>query len=311
MSRALTGPCEVEYSLTSFLASIPSMRASLRLSLLYETWQREVESRAMRRLPSEMRREMHTEKRWCKRSMCSYLQLMPGAEGPLKAHELEGDAGVGGCQCVHPHSRHSSWEADAIDSTCRTSVLRSDAQNADKYYRLKYDAALRSPARKEDVEAQKSFKFVDENFAPMYFIRTYPSDTRQAASRDENDPAEVTSQKRRKAEPSVVALCGDGALYDAHQWKEAYAVRGVWDDFESNAIPGGGVRYRHIILEFFEPSRRVSAPERSTLRRMDVQIFLAWHPFPRRLFPLARLSIALCLRHLGIPLYLRVISGEK
>ncbi|KZP07170.1 hypothetical protein FIBSPDRAFT_875837 [Athelia psychrophila] len=35
----------VEYSLTSFLASIPSMRAFLRLSLLYKTWQREVESR--------------------------------------------------------------------------------------------------------------------------------------------------------------------------------------------------------------------------------------------------------------------------
>ncbi|KZP31064.1 hypothetical protein FIBSPDRAFT_945547 [Athelia psychrophila] len=90
-------------------------------------------------------------------------------------------------------------------------MLRSDAQNADKYYRLKYDAAVRSPARKEDVEAQKASK---------------------AASRDENDPVEVISQKRRKAEPSVVALCGDGALYDAHQWKESYAVRGVWDDFE-------------------------------------------------------------------------------
>ncbi|KZP07169.1 hypothetical protein FIBSPDRAFT_293667 [Athelia psychrophila] len=130
------------------------------------------------RLPSEMRREMHMEKRWCKCSMSSYLQLMPSAEDPLAAHELEGDAGAGGCQGVHPHSRHSSWEADAIDSTCRTSVLRSDAENADKYYRLKY-AALRSPACKEDVEAQKSFKFVDENFAPMHFIHTYPSDMRQ------------------------------------------------------------------------------------------------------------------------------------
>lgn len=48
-----------------------------------------------------------------------------------------------------------------------------------QYYRLKYDHSLRSTARDADEEAQQSFKFAEENFAPLYFIRSYPSDKKK------------------------------------------------------------------------------------------------------------------------------------
>lgn len=43
---------------------------------------------------------------------------------------------------------------------------------------LKSNATLRSSAREEDGEAQKSFKFTEKNFAPLYFTRICPSDRR-------------------------------------------------------------------------------------------------------------------------------------
>ncbi|KZP31044.1 hypothetical protein FIBSPDRAFT_1037899 [Athelia psychrophila] len=69
--------------------------------------------------------------------------------------------------------KHASWkERRALGNakfTYRTSVLRSDSQYMVKCYRLKHDAALRSTAREEDEEAQKSFKLAGKNFVPLYF----------------------------------------------------------------------------------------------------------------------------------------------
>lgn len=45
--------------------------------------------------------------------------------------------------------------------------LRAHQIQIHQYYRLKY---------KEDEETQKTFKFAEQNFAQMYFIRNYASD---------------------------------------------------------------------------------------------------------------------------------------
>ncbi|KZP07168.1 hypothetical protein FIBSPDRAFT_965841 [Athelia psychrophila] len=164
----------VDYSPTSFLASIPSMRVFPRLSSM--------------KLGSVM---------WRSRE----------CEGPDAPRGAEGKAGK---TCVRAWSR-ATWgtdndsqvavgdeDGDAAEkmwwkrpmSSClggcgerqgylQHAVTHSDAYYMVKYYRLEYDVALRSATREEDRKAQKSCKLAQRNFALLYSIRSYPSDKRQ------------------------------------------------------------------------------------------------------------------------------------
>ncbi|KAF7981558.1 hypothetical protein HWV62_33167 [Athelia sp. TMB] len=162
-----------EYSPTSFLASIPEMRAFPRLSLLYETWQQKVEKTG--NVIVQTRREVLRVKR-DKKGVTVWSRATQGTDNDQ--------------QVVTGDSEEIEEKFDelilAVDADAALKILGKDASWKErrvlgnvKYYRLEYDPSLRSGTRDDDEEAQKSFEFAEKNFAPLYFIRSYPSDKKK------------------------------------------------------------------------------------------------------------------------------------
>jgi hypothetical protein len=48
-----------------------------------------------------------------------------------------------------------------------------------QYYRLQYDPSLRSKQDQDNPDKKRQFEFAEKNFAPLYFIRSHPSDRRK------------------------------------------------------------------------------------------------------------------------------------
>ncbi|KZP31028.1 hypothetical protein FIBSPDRAFT_945520 [Athelia psychrophila] len=95
------------------------------------------------------------------------------AKGEEMTETLDGlELGVNADAALKILRKHTSWKEMRIAGDVKylldVNEEHSDAKyTARYYYRLKY---------KEDEETQKTFKFAEQNFAQMYFIRNYASD---------------------------------------------------------------------------------------------------------------------------------------
>lgn len=59
-------------------------------------------------------------------------------------------------------------------------VTHNDAKYMSKYYNMTFDAEkMKSDARKDDAKAQEQYAFAQDNFKPLYYIRSYPDDKRK------------------------------------------------------------------------------------------------------------------------------------
>lgn len=59
------------------------------------------------------------------------------------------------------------------------SVTHSDVDYMKKHYNLEYEKEMASTERDDDKEAQKAFDHAEKHFRPLYFIRSYPSDKKK------------------------------------------------------------------------------------------------------------------------------------
>ncbi|KAH7922328.1 hypothetical protein BV22DRAFT_1113952 [Leucogyrophana mollusca] len=193
-----------EYSPDSFLASIPEMCSFPRLSLLYSAWTKEVTSRGNVVVRTE--RQVTRVIRGARSAQVEPTIGLLGKDGKRKINVQlwsRSTSGVDNSQQVkEPTGKEEREEFDELvmavdaDSALKIlgldagwmerrvlgnvkylwdiSVTHNDVAYMNKYYRLKYAPSLNST--RTDEEARKGYEFAEKEFAPLYFIRSYPGD---------------------------------------------------------------------------------------------------------------------------------------
>ncbi|SCZ96502.1 BZ3500_MvSof-1268-A1-R1_Chr8-2g10241 [Microbotryum saponariae] len=178
-----------EYSATSFLASIPEMRAFPRLSLLYETWQKVIEDSG--NVDFKLSHEVTGIKRSSKGVEINYRQTKgtdngqqvvdPGPEQEDKFDDViictDADA------TLKILGQGASWIERKVLGNVKylwdITITHSDLEYMQKHYNVTYSDDLASTSRDDDKEAQEQFKFAKDHFRPLYYIRSYPSDKKK------------------------------------------------------------------------------------------------------------------------------------
>ncbi|KAG8832475.1 hypothetical protein FRC17_001296 [Serendipita sp. 399] len=179
---------QFDYSPDSFLASIPPMCAFPQLSEVYSAWKARLEA-------SGVEFSLETQVLSIERSKAGVKVTAQKVKNSNTLHEGEilGDI-------LETHFDEIIFACDA-DSALKilgsgatflerkalgnvkylydVSVTHSDEEYMEKYYRLKFQDDLFSAKRKDDPKAQESKDFAMNNFKPLYFIRSYPSDKRK------------------------------------------------------------------------------------------------------------------------------------
>ncbi|KAG8221447.1 hypothetical protein J3R82DRAFT_1643 [Butyriboletus roseoflavus] len=184
---------QFEYSPESFLASIPEMRAFPRLSLLYQAWADEVQSRGNVTLLTQ--RQVTRVVRGDRAHTSSNVQLWSRSTGGTNEEQrVQEPLGTETCamfdelimtvdadSALRILGGNASWLEKKILGNVKyiwdVSVTHSDLDYMDKYYRLHYDPSLNSSRTDED--AKKAYELAQKEFAPLYFIRSYPDDKRK------------------------------------------------------------------------------------------------------------------------------------
>ncbi|KZT29612.1 hypothetical protein NEOLEDRAFT_1055262 [Neolentinus lepideus HHB14362 ss-1] len=179
-----------EYSSSSFLASIPEMRAFPRLSLVYEAWKKEVEEKSNGSVSIVTCREVTQVKR-TRKSVTVWSRKTRGTnndqevEGPGTEMMEEFDQlilAVDADAALNILNQDASWMEKRVLGNVKylwdITITHNDLDYMKKYYCLEYDPSLRSKKRLEerDEEALKQFDFAEKNFRPLYYVRSYPSD---------------------------------------------------------------------------------------------------------------------------------------
>ncbi|KAH0828754.1 hypothetical protein J3R83DRAFT_3178 [Lanmaoa asiatica] len=188
-----------EYSPESFLASIPEMRAFPRLSLLYQTWADEVQSRGNVTLCTQQQvtrvvrgNRVHASSHGShKPNVQVWSRSTGGTDEEQRVREPIGTEtcaefdeliiAVDADSALKILGENASWLEKKILGNVKylwdISVTHSDMDYMDKYYRLHYDPSLNSSRTDED--AKKAYEFAQKDFAPLYFIRSYPDDKKK------------------------------------------------------------------------------------------------------------------------------------
>ncbi|SCV67332.1 BQ2448_5978 [Microbotryum intermedium] len=200
-----------EYSSTSFLATIPEMRAFPRLSLLYETWQKVIEESG--NVEFKLAHEVTGIKRSSKGVEVRYRTTKgtdngqqvvdPGPEREERFDDViictDADA------TLKILGQGASWMERKVLGNVKylwdITVTHSDLDYMQKarqfnrrlvelatdsssfhnpqHYNVTYSDDLASTSRDDDKEAQKQLKFARDHFRPLYYIRSYPSDKKK------------------------------------------------------------------------------------------------------------------------------------
>jgi hypothetical protein len=77
----------------------------------------------------------------------------------------------------HGHPQRPQVYAKGGREAARVSWRRNSQST--QYYRTQYSDELRSKSREDDTQAQEQFRKAKEDFRPLYYIRSYPSDKRK------------------------------------------------------------------------------------------------------------------------------------
>ncbi|KAL8293062.1 hypothetical protein RQP46_000756 [Phenoliferia psychrophenolica] len=178
-----------EYSPTSFLATIPEMRAFPRLSLVYETWVKLAEStgnvsvRLAHEVTSVKRSKAGVQLKYRKCGGVDMGQLVvdPGEEVEERFDEmiLATDADA----ALKILGKDASWFEKKVLGNVKylwdVTYTHADEEYMKKHYETGHSEALNSEKRNEDKEAQKQFEFARDQFKPIYFIKNYEDDKKK------------------------------------------------------------------------------------------------------------------------------------
>lgn len=177
-----------DYSPDSFLDSIPPMRAFPRLSEVYSTWQTRLTDAGV----SIMLETQATAVKRAKDKVTVTIQSVKNAntlrEGEILGPEteMEFDEIVFACDADTAltilGTNATVMEKKVLGNVkylYDVSVTHCDREYMEKYYRLQFDEKLFSEQRKDDPKERGKAEFAKENFKPLYFIRSYPSDKKK------------------------------------------------------------------------------------------------------------------------------------
>ncbi|KAG6840424.1 hypothetical protein C0991_006774 [Blastosporella zonata] len=186
--------CLFEYSPETFLASIPTMRAFPRLSTLYNAWKILVETDSQGSVRVINKKEVTRVERsskdtggvkvWSRHTEGTNNEqtvIDPGEEEEETFDEIvictDADA------AMVLLGKDARWLEKRVLGNVKylwdTTVTHNDIKYMEKYYQVKYDPCLRFKTGPDDTDKQQRFKFAEEHFSPLYFIRSYPSDKRR------------------------------------------------------------------------------------------------------------------------------------
>ncbi|TFK97429.1 FAD/NAD(P)-binding domain-containing protein [Pterulicium gracile] len=182
-----------EYSDKTFLASIPPMRAFPRLSMVFESWQRKISSNAPQSTFS-FGREVYRVVRDAKGvAVFSHDADSPDPErntqgtGERKNEREERFDELIMCTdadaALKILGEGATWAERRVLGNVKyywdLTVTHNDVEYMKKYYRLEYEKSLANPRAldpSEDKEGYDQVKFAEENFKPLYYIRSYEED---------------------------------------------------------------------------------------------------------------------------------------
>ncbi|KAF8625233.1 hypothetical protein AX17_006899 [Amanita inopinata Kibby_2008] len=180
-----------EYSPDTFLASIPKMKAFPHLSTLYSTWKSFIEQQSQGSVKVVLNREVTRIKRYA-RSVGPVEVWSRPTKGTNNEQVVEGpgeeEAGVFDeiVFCTDADAALSilgegaGWLEKRVLGNVKylwdVTVTHSDLKYMEKYYRVRYDPTLCSKKDQENTDRKKQVEFAENNFAPLYFIRSYPDD---------------------------------------------------------------------------------------------------------------------------------------
>ncbi|KAM0750661.1 nucleotide-binding domain-containing protein [Meredithblackwellia eburnea MCA 4105] len=185
-----------EYSPTSFLATIPTMLAFPRLSLVYSTWATHIlstgnttihlshEVTSIQRSSSSHKSEKPV-KVWARKvSKVDLGQMVVDPEEEEVVGEFDElifatDADAALKILGHGASWFESKVLGNVKYLWDVTVTHSDEAYMRKYYETSYSSKLASDKRDSDEEAQRQFEFAQDNFNPLYYIRSYPDDKKK------------------------------------------------------------------------------------------------------------------------------------
>ncbi|TFK71507.1 nucleotide-binding domain-containing protein [Pluteus cervinus] len=181
-----------EYSPDTFLASIPKMKAFPRLSILYERWKSFVEEQGQGSVRVVLGREVTRIQRSSRKRGAIEVWSRP-TKGTNNEQEVVDPAGSEYYEvfdeiiiCTDADAALKILGSDATFLERRVlgnvkylwdvTVTHSDLNYMEKYYRVAYDPRLASSKTKENEERRRRCEYAEKNFAPLYFIRSYPTD---------------------------------------------------------------------------------------------------------------------------------------
>ncbi|KAK2459902.1 hypothetical protein APHAL10511_008102 [Amanita phalloides] len=180
-----------EYSPDTFLASIPKMKAFPCLSMLYDKWKSFVEEQGQGSVQVVLEREVMRIKRHSRSAGAIEVWSRP-TKGTNNEQEVESpgeeeletfDEIVLCCDAdsaLKILGEDAGWLERRVLGNVKylwdVTVTHNDLEYMEKYYRARYDPILRSEKNQDDPERKKQFEFAQKNFAPLYFIRSYPKD---------------------------------------------------------------------------------------------------------------------------------------
>ncbi|RDB29149.1 hypothetical protein Hypma_014944 [Hypsizygus marmoreus] len=183
-----------EYSPESFLASIPTMYAFPRLSLVYDAWRALVEEQGQGAARIIYNREVTRVERtsdkaggvrmWSRPTSGTDNNqdvVDPGEESQESFDEIiictDADA------ALTLLGKDASWLERHVLGNVKylwdATVTHNDLAYMEKYYRVRYDPSLCSKEGLDDADKQKKFDFAKRHFSPLYFVRSYPNDKRR------------------------------------------------------------------------------------------------------------------------------------
>ncbi|KAK4701440.1 hypothetical protein P7C70_g4790, partial [Phenoliferia sp. Uapishka_3] len=185
----LSAKSKFEYSSTSFLASIPSMRAFPRLSLVYSTWAKLVESTG--NVKMSLAHEVLSVKRRKNGVTINYRPVEgtdlgqqvvgPGEEMSEEFDEIimATDAGA----ALKILGKDVSWMEKKVLGNVKylwdVTITHTDLAYMKEHYVTEHSEKLNSEKREDDKEAQGQFEYAKKHFEPIYYIYSDPEDKKK------------------------------------------------------------------------------------------------------------------------------------
>ncbi|KIM34211.1 hypothetical protein M408DRAFT_325676 [Serendipita vermifera MAFF 305830] len=177
-----------DYSSETFLATIPPMRAFPRLSEVYSTWKDRLQSAGVKFLLETQVVSVHREHDGVTVTTQSVKNSNILHEGEIlgTTQELRFDEIIFACDAdtaLKVLGNEATFMERKVLGNVKylydVSVTHCDQAYMEKYYQLRFDEALFASKGNGGQEDRDAFKFAQENFNPLYFIRSYPSDKRK------------------------------------------------------------------------------------------------------------------------------------